>query len=79
LQTYNLELIKGGCENAIEVKILIGTDVLWKKAAQKIGVLFRSAFIFYVYSTVEYFIFRIKSQWHNIWSIDAHLQPIMVD
>lgn len=53
LQTYNLELIKGGCENAIEVKSLIGANVLWKKPAQKMGVLFRSVFIFYVYSTVE--------------------------
>jgi hypothetical protein len=28
LQTYNLELIKGGGENAIEVKVLIGANVL---------------------------------------------------
>lgn len=60
LQTYNLELIKGGCENAIEVKIVIGSNVLWKKPAQKIGILFRSVFMFYVYSTVEYFIFNFE-------------------
>jgi hypothetical protein len=34
--------------------------VLWKKPAQKIGILFRSVFMFYVYSTVEYFIFNFE-------------------
>lgn len=58
LQTYNLELIKGGCENAIEDKILIGANDFWKKPAQKIGVLLEMClFIFFsVYSTVEFYI-----------------------
>lgn len=73
LQTYNLELIKGGCENAIEDKILICANDFWKKPAQKM------VFIFFVYSTVEHSVFRFRDDDTIFEVIESHLRPLMVD